>query len=113
MKRIGVQWIIHIFAALHVVTTVSCRMAGVNDELLLTLLTMTMVVLVCLKRNLTLEFTAAIVILVNVIGYVLGTGCADFISMFFDSRIAVHGISTFLTTEILGWGGRICWENAL
>lgn len=105
MKRIGVQWIIHIFAALHVVTTVSCRMAGVNDELLLTLLTMTMVVLVCLKRNLTLEFTAAIVILVNVIGYVLGTGCADFISMFFDSRIAVHGISTFLTTEILGWGG--------
>lgn len=97
------QWIIHLFAALHVVTTVVCRSAGIDDELLLTLLTMTMIVIVCLRRSLSLELTAAMVILVNVIGYFLGTKCADLIDTIFSSPIAVHGVSTFLTTEIMGF----------
>ena len=104
MRQVSAQGIIHVFAALHAVTTMSCRMLGMNDELLLTLLTMSMVVLVCLKRNLALEFTAAIIILVTVIGYVLGIKCADLIGMIFSSEIAVHAISTLLTTEIIGWG---------
>ena len=104
MKQVSAQGIIHVFAALHAVTTVSCRMVGMNDELLLTLLTMLMVALVCLRRKMTLEFMAAIVILVNAIGYVLGIKCADFIGMIFHSEIVVHAMSTVVTTELIGWG---------
>ena len=96
------QWIIHLFAAMHVVTTVVCRSVGMDDELLLTLLTMTMIVVICLRRSLSMELTAAMIILVNVVGYVLGIECADLIHRFLTSMIAVHAVSTFLTTEVMG-----------
>ena len=43
--------IVHIFAALHAVVTILCRAAGIGDELFLTILTMTMIILVCLRRT--------------------------------------------------------------
>ena len=102
MKQLSTQWIIHLFAAMHVVTTVVCRSVGMDDELLLTLLTMTMIVVICLRRSLSMELTAAMIILVNVVGYVLGIECADLIHRFLTSMIAVHAVSTFLTTEVMG-----------
>lgn len=102
MIQMNTQWIIHLFAALHVVTSVVCRSAGLDDELFLTLLTMTMIVIICLRRSLSLELTAAMIILVNVVGYVLGIKCADVIGALLDSSIAVHAVSTFITTEIIG-----------
>ena len=96
--------IVHIFAALHAGVTILCRAAGIGDELLLTILTMTMIILVCLRKNLNLEFSAVIIIVINVIGYILGTAGANLIGMFFESDLAIHAISTALTTELLGWG---------
>ena len=96
--------IVHIFAALHAVVTILCRAAGIGDELFLTILTMTMIILVCLRKNLNLEFSAVIIIVINVIGYILGTAGANLIGVFFESDLAIHAISTALTTELLGWG---------
>lgn len=96
--------IVHIFAALHAVVTILCRAAGIGDELLLTILTMAMIILVCLRKNLNLEFSAVIIIVINVIGYILGTAGANLIGVFFESDLAIHAISTALTTELLGWG---------
>lgn len=96
--------IVHIFAALHAGVTILCRAAGIGDELLLTILTMAMIILVCLRKNLNLEFSAVIIIVINVIGYILGTAGANLIGMFFESDLAIHAISTALTTELLGWG---------
>ena len=62
------SWIIHIFAFLHAVTAVSCRLAGVDDELLLTVLTIAMILIICYKKKLSVEFTAATVIIGNIIG---------------------------------------------
>ena len=44
--------IVHIFAALHAAVTIACLEAGISDELFLTILTMAMIILVCLKKNL-------------------------------------------------------------
>lgn len=96
--------IVHIFAALHAGVTILCRAAGIGDELLLTILTMAMIILVCLRKNLNLEFSAVIIIVINVIGYILGTAGANLIGVFFESDLAIHAISTALTTELLGWG---------
>ena len=67
LKDIKVGWIIHIFALLHAIVTLLCRHAGVNDELLLTVLTMAMVLLICMKRWMNIEFAAACVIMANVL----------------------------------------------
>lgn len=104
MRSLKVSGIIHLFAVLHAAVALLCRVAGVHDELVLTLLTIVMIVLICLKRGLNVEFTASCVIVVNVIGYLLGTGGAALIERIVRSPLAVHAVSTFLTTEILGWG---------
>ena len=103
LHNIKTSWIIHIFALLHAVVALSCRASGLEDELLLTILTMTMALLVCLKEGLSIEFTAASIIVVNILGYMLGNFGATMFQRFIDSPYAVHALATFFTTEILGW----------
>lgn len=102
-NNIKTSWIIHAFAVLHAAVALGCRLAGFEDELLLTILTMTMALIICLKQGLNIEFTAASIIVVNIVGYLMGTLGAELFQTFITSPYAVHALSTFLTTEILGW----------
>lgn len=101
--NIKVSGIIHIFAFLHAIVALVCRIAGIDDELFLTILTIAMSLIICMKQGLKIEFTAAIVIIVNVIGFLLGTFGARVLQSFVHSEYAVHSLSTLITTEILGW----------
>ena len=101
MKRIGTGWIIHGFAALHVAVVLLCALLGWPDSLILTALTMFLTVVICLRRNLTVEFTAVCVVLVNILGYVLGHLGAELFN--FSPDIINHLIASFLTTELIGW----------
>ena len=103
IKHIRPSWIIHIFALLHAAVALGCRYYGVGDELMLTLLTMTMALLICFKKHLSIEFTAAIIIVGNIIGFLMGTLGANILEMFLRSSYAVHALSTAATTEVLGW----------
>ena len=96
-------WIIHIFALIHAAVALVCRLAGISDELLLTVLTMAMSLIICMKKGLKVEFTAAIIIIANILGFMLGTLGADVLQSFISSEYLVHCISTVITTEILGW----------
>ena len=102
-SKIKPLWIIHSFALMHAAVALGCRFAGIEDELLLTLLTMAMSLLVCFRKNLSIEFTAAVVIIANILGYLLGTVIADIMALFIKNPYLVPAVSTFLTTEILGW----------
>ena len=104
IKNIKTPWVIHIFAILHAAVALGCRLAGIEDELLLTILTMTMALIVCLKRGLNIELTAATIIVVNILGYFIGNLGARMFQTFITQAYAVHAMSTLLTTEILGWG---------
>ena len=103
MEKIRVGWIIHIFAFLHAAVALTCRTAGVEDELLLTIMTMTMALLICVKKGFRAEFSAASIIVVNIIGYLLGNAGAVIISHILGNTLFVNALSTALTTEILGW----------
>ena len=103
MKSITSPWIIHIFALLHALVALGCRMAGLEDQLLLTMLTMALSLIICMKMGLKIEFTAAIILVVNILGFLLGTFGANVLQTFIHSNFAVHSLSTFITTEILGW----------
>ena len=101
MKRIGTGWIVHGFAALHVAVVVVCALLGWPDSLLLTALTMFMTVVICLRRNLTVEFTAVCVVLVNILGYLLGHVGAELFN--FSPEMVNNVLATILTTELIGW----------
>ena len=103
MGRTRVGWLIHMFAALHAAVALLCRLGGTEDELLLTILTMAMTLVVCVRKSLNAEFAAACVIVVNIIGYLLGNIGAIMLSHFITSPYVYSAISTALTTEILGW----------
>jgi len=103
MRRTSLSFIIHIFAFLHAAVALSCRFARTDDELLLTILTMALALIICMRKGLKVEFTAAIVIVTNILGFIIGTFGANVLQTFIESEYAVHCISTFITTEILGW----------
>lgn len=103
MRKIKISYIIHLFAVLHAIVVLTCIMAGIGDALFLTLLTMTMAVMICVKKGLSTEFIAIDIILVNILGFLLGTGGAQLLSFFFEEGIANRIVSTILTTELLGW----------
>lgn len=103
MKSIGLPWTIHIFALLHAVVALVCRTSGIDDQLLLTVLTMAMALIICIKMGLKTEFTATVVIIVNILGFLIGTFGANTLQVLIDSEYLVHCLSTTVTTEILGW----------
>lgn len=103
LRNIRTSWIIHLFALLHALVALGCRLAGVEDQLLLTLLTMALSLILCMKMGLKVEFTASVVIVVNILGFLIGTFGANVLQSFIRSEYLVHCISTAVTTEILGW----------
>ena len=103
MKFLGLPWIIHIFALLHAVVAFGCRMTGLDDQLLLTVLTMALSLIICMKMGLKIEFIATVIIVVNIMGFLIGTFGANVLQTFIGSEYVVHCLSTIITTEILGW----------
>ncbi|MBQ9184518.1 MAG: histidine kinase [Bacteroidales bacterium] len=95
--------VIHGFAILHAATTMLCLAAGVDDSIFLTVWTMAMTVLLCNIKELSVEFTAISVVLVNILGYVLGMAIAAGFNLLTDIGFLTHAASTFITTEVLGW----------
>jgi len=96
--------IIHLFALLHAGVAFGCRALGLTDEIALTLLTMLLVVIICLRRGMSAKFMAFSLILVNVIGFGIAKGISSLLGLASHSPLVVNPISTFLTTEIVGWG---------
>lgn len=103
MKSIKTGWVIHVFAFLHAAVALCCGLYGIEDELLLTVLTIAMALIICLKQELRIEFVATIIIVVNILGFLLGTLGANLLALVLTSEYAIHALSTAVTTEVLGW----------
>lgn len=103
MRNLSNAWIIHGFALLHAMTTTACLGVGINDTIFLTLLTMAMTVIICVREKLSVEFTAISIILVNIIGYLLGMAAAMLFLPVFSNPMTARVVSTIITTELMGW----------
>lgn len=51
----------------------------------------------------TIELTAASIIVANILGYLLGNAGASLFSLAFGSQYLIHSLATAITTETLGW----------
>lgn len=111
MRSLKVSGIIHLFAVLHAVVALSCHLAGINDELVLTLLTIVLIVLICLKRGLNVEFTRCQRDRRQRDRLPTGYGRCAADRAVIARPAVVHAVSTFITTEILGWS--IVWFTKL
>ena len=96
-------WIIHGFALLHAAVALGCRLGGLADDMMLTLLSMLMVVLICLRCRVSGFMMAVSILAVNLVGVLLGRGTAWLIDSFTDSPLVIYPLSTFVCTEIIGW----------
>ena len=96
-------WIILGFALLHAAVALGCRLAGLADEMMLTLLTMLLVVLLCLRCRVDGKMTAISVVLVNLVGVLLGRGTALLFGALFTSPLVIYPLSTFTSTLLIGW----------
>lgn len=96
--------IIHLFALLHAGLAFGCRALGLTDEIVLTLLTMLLVVIICLRRGMSAKFMAISLILVNIIGFGIAKGISSLLGLITSEPLVINPISTFITTEIVGWG---------
>lgn len=103
LKDINIAWVIHIFALLHAAVTLVCRQSGLNDELLLTVLTISMVLLICMKKWISIEYAAACVIVANILGYLLGHIGANLLHPIIGASPVSNVIASAFTTEVLGW----------
>lgn len=103
MDRRKDHLIIHAFALMHLAVALGCRIIGVADDLMLTLLTMLLVVIISFRRQTSAVFMAVSVILVNIIGFALGKGTSSLLALVFESPLVIYPLSTFLCTEIVGW----------
>ena len=97
------SWIIHGFALLHAAVALGCRVGGLADDMMLTLLSMLMVVLICLRCRVSGFMMAVSVLAVNLVGVLLGRGTAWLFDLFTDSPLIIYPLSTFVSTEIIGW----------
>lgn len=102
-KELKLNSVIHIFAVLHATVTILCALAGVSDELLLTILTMTLILIICIKNDMKIEVTAACIIICNILGYFLGVFGAKLFGFFIPTAYIASALATFCTTEIMGW----------
>lgn len=96
--------IVTAFALAHAAVAYTLGRFGLSDELTLTLLTMAMTVVLCLRSGLNIELTAACVIVVNVVGFMVGTKGGALLGKAIEDPVIVSSVATLLTTIILGWG---------
>ena len=88
------SWIIHLLALAHAASSFLLRRCGLSDEIVLSLLTISTIVLVCYVYGLPLEVSAAIAALCCFAAFYLGT---------LGGRWLLASGVPLLVTEIMGW----------
>ena len=99
------SWIIHLLALAHAASSLILDRLGLSDEIVLSLLTISTIVLVCYVYGLPLDVSAAIAALCCFAAFYLGTlGGRWLLASGVPFLVAYASeITTFLVTEIMGW----------
>ena len=105
VKLTKCSWVIHLFAIAHTLSVVLFDRIGYSDEIILSLLTISMIVVVTHLYGMPLEVSAAVAALCCFAGFYLGTIGGEWLTASgvpFLVKYA-NAITTFVVTELLGW----------
>lgn len=105
MKKLTDFQVIQIFTIIHVIVALLSRILGLSDELILTMLTMLLSVILCWRRHVGLTTMAIILIFVNIAGLFLSRAFGSLLRLFFEWNRMISGpVVVLFTTEIIGAG---------
>lgn len=91
------------FALAHAATAFVCRYFGLQDDVLLTILTMLLTMLICMRGRMSTMFMAIAILLINVFGFALGFLFSELLGFVSSNPLVIYPASTFLTTIIIGY----------
>lgn len=105
MKRpsISIPAVIHLFAAAHVAVAVLSRVFNYVDDVPLTVLTLSMILIISVRRGLRAELVATLALICIFVAYLFGIYGARFFEQVLGCGIAAPAITTALVTELIGW----------
>ncbi len=95
--------IIHGFALLHALGSFTCMLLGIKDDIVLTVLTITMLIIIALIYDYPADVATAMILLCCFAGFYLGVKGADILNSFSALGRYANVITTFFVTEALGW----------
>ena len=104
MKRQNISniAIIVIFALLHFAVAIIGRMMDYNDDIPLTILTITMVIVVSMRNQTRIELMGILTLVCTILGFLIGSWLWQPISEILGNDIIAPAISTFIITILLG-----------
>ena len=94
--------IILLFALLHFGVAVISRLLDYHDDILLTVLTITMVIILSMRNNVRVEVMAILTLLATLCGYVIGSWLWQPLSSILHNQTIAPGLSTFTITLVMG-----------
>ncbi len=100
--RIGNISIVLLFAALHFGVAVLSRMLNYHDDILLTVLTITMVIIVSMRNHTRLDIMAILTLVTTLLGYMIGSWLWRPLVSIIQNDMIAPGVSTFIITTTLG-----------
>lgn len=105
MKRLSLATpaVIHLFAAAHAAVAVVSRLINYVDDVPLTVLTISLIVIISIRRGLQAEMVAALTLAGCFTGYLIGSYGARLVALAVPDATAAAAITTALVTELLGW----------
>lgn len=103
------SWVIHLFALGHALSSLLMAHWGLNDEIVLSLLTISVIIIVTHLYKLPIEVSAALAALCSFAGFYLGSLGSKLLTSSGEEFLVTYSneITTFLVTEILGWATTI------
>lgn len=101
---LSTPFIIHAFAAAHALVAILSRVFNYVDDVPLTVLTISMIVIISIRRGLQVEAVAVLALICSFVGYLVGIYGAQLIDMLIRNRTIAPAITTALITEVIGWG---------
>lgn len=102
IRNINNTAIIMLFAALHFGVAAISRALEIYDDIILTILTITMVIIISMRNNSRVELIAIMTLVVTLLGYVIGSWFQQPLTSIINNGIYAPAISTLIVTATLG-----------
>lgn len=96
--------IIHLFALAHAIVAMAGRALHYYDDVPLTILTISMIAVISIRHSLRLEIAAFVTLVASFVGFLLGVYGERSLLILTGNTMLAPSISTFIITEIAGWG---------
>ena len=100
--RIANIVIVLIFATLHLSVAMLSRALEYQDDIMLTVLTITMVIIVSMRNHTRADIMAILTLVATLLGYIIGSWLWQPIEKLINNDVIAPGVSTFLITMALG-----------